>query len=95
MLFGSLRGKAREGLAGARGAARGEDPLAAAGFQGHPALRDALAARIQARDAAQWERLLDDLVALERRARTGGEADLNELAAFALRWKVERRPTRR
>jgi hypothetical protein len=91
MLFGSLRSKARDALAGARAADRGEDPIAATGYKGPPMGRDELAIRIQARPAEAWAALLDDLAALERRGRDGAPVDANDLMAFALRWRVEKR----
>lgn len=95
MLFGSLRNKAREALVGARASERGADPIAAVEYKGHPAGRDEIVVRIQARPASQWEALLDDLAALERKSRSGkdqgGEVDASDLIAFALRWRVEKR----
>lgn len=97
MLFGSLRGKARDGLAGARAIARDEDPLTA--YSGPPFGRDDFAARARARRDTEWERLLEDLTALERKARQGkeqgGEVDASDLVAFTLRWRVEKRAAQR
>ncbi|MCY2960054.1 MAG: hypothetical protein NTY35_07800 [Planctomycetota bacterium] len=99
MLLGSLRNKAREALAGARAVERGADPLAAIEYKGPPAGRDEVVLRIQARPAPKWEALLEDLVALERKGRSGkdqgGEVDASDLVAFALRWRVEKRGSAR
>lgn len=95
MLLGSLRNKAREALAGARAVERGGDPFDAIEYKGHPSGRDEIVARLQCRPAAKWEALLEDLVALERKGRSGkeqgGEVDASDLVAFALRWRVEKR----
>lgn len=95
MLLGSLRNKAREALAGARADERGDDAVAATGFKGHPSGRDEILVRLRARPAAKWEALLEDLAALERKARAGkeqgGDVDASDLVAFALRWRVEKR----
>ncbi|MBL8863462.1 MAG: hypothetical protein JNK02_15830 [Planctomycetes bacterium] len=93
MLFGSLRTKVREGLAGARAIERGADPQSV--YAGPPFGRDDFVARARARRAGDWERLGEDLAALERKNRQGkdqgGEFDASDLLAFALRWRVERR----
>lgn len=95
MLLGSLRSKAREALAGARALERGADPLEATEYKGPPAGRDELVVRVRSRPAARWEALLEDLAALERKSRQGreqgGDVDANDLIAFALRWRVEKR----
>jgi DNA polymerase III delta subunit len=95
MLMGSIRNKAREALLGARAADRGEDPIVAIAYKGHPNGRPEVLARIGSRPAVQWEALLEDFAALERKSRAGREAggtvDAHDLVAFALRWRVERR----
>lgn len=98
MLFGSVRGKAREALAGARAAERGDDPVAA--YKGPPFGRDEFVARARARPAESWERFLDDFAQLERKGRAprelGGRVlDGHDLVAFALRWRIERRASAR
>ncbi len=96
MLFGSLRNKSREALLGARATERGDDPFSAIAYKGHPSGRGEIVQRIECRSAAQWESMLEDFAALERRARAGreiggGDVDVNDLVAFTLRWRVARR----
>ncbi len=91
ILMGSLRGKAREGLLGARAKERGEDPVQAAGIKGPPQAREEFGLRLARRTPEGWERFLEAVAELERASRTGRELDANELAAFALRWRVRAR----
>jgi len=95
MLLGSLRNKAREALAGSRAVERGDDPIDAVDYKGPPMGRDELVTRIPARPSVKWEALLEDLVVLERKGRSGkdqgGDVDASDLIAFALRWRVEKR----
>ncbi len=64
-------------------------------YKGHPSGRPEIVARMQCRPSSAWQALLEDLVALERKARSGkdqgGEVDASYLVAFALRWRVEKR----
>lgn len=83
MLFGSLRNQVRRHLASASGVA----PAEAGGGRFRRGPDPA-----ELRSAAEWEALADDLAALERRSRTWGTVDQNDLVAFALRWR--RRPAR-
>lgn len=90
VLFGSLRNKLRQTLAGALALERGGDveaAIASAGIATHPKARAEFEARLHARSPAQWRAMTDDLVELERRSRTGGTVDANDLAWLALRWK--------
>lgn len=96
MLFGSLRNKAREALAGSRAVLRGDDPFSAIAYKGHPSGKGEIVARIECRSAAQWEALLDDFAELERKARAGrdiggSDVDATDLIAFTLRWRIARR----
>lgn len=89
ILLGTLRNQLRQTLVGARALAAGRSPAAAAeaaGLQGPPAAREAFAARLAARPAAQWERMLEDVGALERRTRSGAAVDQSDLVELALRW---------
>lgn len=91
MLLPSLARGVRANLAAADALARGADPeqaIEAAGFAGPPQRVAESLERARARPAAQWRAMLDDVVALERRTRSGGSVDPNDLALFALRHRA-------
>jgi DNA polymerase III delta subunit len=94
VLAGSLRRGVRQGLVASAAMASGQDPEAAATAAGVPAwpkARQAFLAQLRARRAADWPRMQRDLLALERRSRSGAAVDANDLAALALRWRVSAR----
>ncbi len=79
MLFGSMRNKLRQTIARSEGESVG-------GMA--PRARDELEERVRLRSPAAWRRLLEELVALERRARSGATVDASDLALLALQWRL-------
>ena len=93
VLFNALRGKLRGGLAGAVALNAGaslDEAAAAAGVPGYPAAKREFGEMVRLRSVRDWRRMCDDLARLERRARTGGNVDVNDFSLFALRWKKQR-----
>lgn len=91
VLFGSLRSKLRQTLAGALAVERGLDMPAAArraGIQGNPRGLADFEARLAVRPARAWRAMLEDLTQLERRTRTNGQVDASDLALLCLRWRI-------
>lgn len=89
VLFGALRSKLRQTLAGALVLAAGGDLASAAdaaGVAGGPRQRPEFEARLAARPAREWRVMLADLAELERASRSGRRIDANDLAVLALRW---------
>lgn len=89
VLFGALRSKLRQTLAGALVLASGGDAASAAeaaGVPNGPKPRGEFEARLAARPAREWRVMLADLAELERASRSGRRVDANDLAVLALRW---------
>ena len=78
--FGSLRSKLRQTLAAAR--ANG------ASTTGSPRALAELTERLALRSPGEWERMLEALLDLERAGRTGADIGLDDLARFALAWRI-------
>jgi DNA polymerase III delta subunit len=98
LLLSAMNGKARESLAGTAALAEGLDEDAAAARAGVPTwpqARAAFAARTGMRNAGEWEAMLRDLGALERRTRRSGTVSANDFTAFALRWRRRKSAARR
>jgi DNA polymerase III delta subunit len=94
VFLGSLRGKLRQTLAGSLAFARTADLEQAAhdaGVSGNPRARREFESRVVARPAGAWRAMLDDVTDLERRTRTGGRVDENDLAVLAVRWRARAR----
>jgi DNA polymerase III delta subunit len=90
ILMGTVRGRVRDGLAVSQAMERGAGfkPAAdAVGVSPAPMVRDRLEELLAGRRAADWRRMLDDVLALERRARTGVTVDASDLTRLALRWR--------
>ena len=85
---GALRSKLRQTLAGALVLDRGGDVAAAAEAAGvtNPRAKVEFEARLRARPAAEWKRMLASLAELERRSRSGATVDVNDYVAFAAKW---------
>lgn len=96
VLSASLRRGVRQGLVAATELSRGADPDAAATAAGVPAwpkARRPFLAQLAARPRADWARMQRELLELERRSRQGTQVDASDLAALALRWRVQPRGT--
>ena len=96
IVTGTLRNKVRQGLSARSALDAGLGPkeaLAVAGFGGPPAVREVFGGLVEARNVKVWQRMLGDLVALERRSRSSAPVDVSDLTRVALRWQP-RRPTR-
>lgn len=96
--LGMLRSKLRQAVAGALVLQKKGDIAAAAtaaGIPSFPQARTEFEARLRSRDPRAWAPMLDDLVALERRTRTGSLVDAADLAALALHWRVRTREKQR
>jgi DNA polymerase III delta subunit len=95
MLLPTVVRSARAGLAASECLATGGTPDAAAasaGFSGPPQRVAEALERARARVPRQWRKLLGDATDLERRMKTGGTVDVNDLALFALQHRT--RPAR-
>lgn len=89
VLFGAVRSKLRQTLAGALVLSAGGDAASAAEAAGVPngqKQRAEFEARLASRPAREWRVLLADLAELERASRSGRRVDANDLAVLALRW---------
>lgn len=89
MLNGSLLKGVRAGLAVAEARARGmskEQAMNLGGIAGPPQAKDAALARATSRSGREWEAMLGALLDIERRFKTGGEADANDFILFATRF---------
>lgn len=86
ILSGYLRPKVRSGLAAAEFLRTGMSAEEAAKEAGITAFDRTLRAAIEQRPPEQWRGMLDDLLEIERRSRTGGEVDGNDFVRLALRW---------
>jgi len=64
------------------------DAASAAGLRGRPQTVQGIVRRAQSRPVGVWRRMLGELVALERRAKSGVGVDANDFAALALRWSA-------
>lgn len=98
MLVSSLQRNVRQGLALRSALDLGESPEAAAraaGAAGPPQAVQAALARAGRRGADAWRRMLEDLGALERRAKSGAGVDENDFAHLALAWRLEDAPPAR
>lgn len=96
IVTGTLRNKVRQGLSARSALDSGLGPkeaLAVAGFGGPPAARDAFGGLVEARNVRVWQRMLGDIVALERRTRSSAPVDVSDLTRLALGWQP-RRPAR-
>ncbi len=90
ILLGYLRPRIRQGLAAAQLILRGATPDAAATEAGVTGFDKVLRGAIAARPPRAWAQMLDDVLELERRAKSARGVDASELAALALRWRVRR-----
>ncbi len=90
IVLGYLRPRIRQGLAAAQGILRGATPDAAAADAGVTGFDKTLRNAIAARPPQAWALMLDDVLDLERRAKSARGVDASELAALALRWRVRR-----
>lgn len=91
MLLPTLVREARAGLVCASALARGADAAQAAeqaGLTGHPQIVAQQLERAKARAPQQWQALLEDALALERRFKTGGSVGADELAHLALKHRA-------
>lgn len=59
----------------------------AAGIQGAPRTVQTTVARARTLRASFWRAMLEDLVELDRRSKSGSSLDANEFATLALRWQ--------
>lgn len=94
MLTSSLLKGVRTGLAAAEGRARGYSQnqiQALAGIGGAPASREAAMRRALARPGGEWSAMLDELLGIERRLKTGVPVDGSDFVLFAARWRRRRR----
>lgn len=95
ILIGSLARGVRQGLAAARELARGADLGAAAaraGAGGERAKAE-LAERLRLRPSpADWERMLEQLADVDRRAKSGAGVDASDFVSLALAWSPRRPP---
>lgn len=90
MLFSSLLRNVRQALAVRLALEQGESPemaARAAGMGGPPQALKAGVERARGRSSASWRRMLDELAALERRAKSGAGVDENDFALLALTWR--------
>ena len=98
ILIGSLARGVRQGLAAARDLERGIPPAnaaAKAGAGGDRAKAE-LVERLRRRPSAQeWSRMLDDLAAVDRRAKSGAGVDASDFTSLALSWSAPTAPQRR
>jgi len=95
MLTGSLLRGVRQGLAlGAELAAGASDADAAAmaGLRGRPDTLRAALARARSLSTEAWRGRLEEVLALERRAKSGGDVDAGDFAALALAWAAPEGP---
>ena len=89
MLIGSLMRGVRQGLAlrsaldAGRSDADAAKSIGLAGRAAAPALE-----RAKARPSAQWRRMLEEVLGLDRRAKSAAGVDANDFSAFALRWRT-------
>ena len=94
MLTSSLLKGVRTGLAAAEGRARGQSQAqiqVLAGIGGPPKGREAAVRKALARPGAEWAAMLDELLAIERRLKTGVPVDGNDFVLFAVKWRKKRR----
>ena len=94
MLVGSLLKGVRAGLAVSEARARGmtkSQAMELAGLGGPPQAKEAALARAAARTGSEWAVMLEALLGLERRFKTGGETDANDFILFATRFAKKRR----
>ncbi|MBM3976544.1 MAG: hypothetical protein FJ299_06090 [Planctomycetes bacterium] len=97
MLLPSLARGVRANLVAAEALAGGAAPEAAAalaGIAGPPQRVAESLERARSRSVDEWRALLGDTVLLERRSRSGGSVDIDDLALFALRHRAKARATR-
>jgi DNA polymerase III delta subunit len=84
----------RTGLAASEGRSRGysqQQTLALAGIGGAPQSREAALKRAISRPGRDWAAMLDDLLAIERRLKTGVPVDGSDFVLFATKWAKRRR----
>ncbi len=96
MLLSSVVKAVRQGLALAQELERGVEPAAALrtlGVRGAPRTTQAAVERARLRSARVWRSMLEDLVDLERRAKSSSSLDASDFVALALRW-ARTAPTR-
>jgi DNA polymerase III delta subunit len=94
MLNSSLIKSVRQGIAVAEGRSSGmaqAQAAALAGIGGSPKMVGAALERATIRTGKQWSAMLDDLVGLDRRMKTGGTVDANDYVLFTLKWRSGRR----
>jgi DNA polymerase III delta subunit len=94
MLSGSLLKGVRAGLAVSEARAQGlskDAAMALAGIGGAPQTREAALQRATRRTGVEWSAMLEALLDIERRFKTGGTADANDFILFATRFALRRR----
>jgi hypothetical protein len=90
ILMGTVRGRVRDGLAVSQAMERGagfKEAADALGVSSAPMVRNRLEELLAGRRAADWRRMLDDVLALERRSRSNVTVDASDLTSLALRWR--------
>lgn len=90
MLTSSLFKGVRTGLAASEGRSRGysqNQTMAMAGVGGAPKSREQALQKALVRPGSEWAAMLDDLLAIERRLKTGVTVDGNDFALFAIKWR--------
>lgn len=93
LLFNALRSKTRQAFVAARAQALGkglEEAAAEAGVKNGKLALDELRRHLELRDWQGWQRVYEDVCALEARGRRGTLIDANAFAHLALRWRETR-----
>ena len=91
MLLSALTGKVRQNLAGARALARGAgvaEAADAAGVKNFANARQEFEVSVRQASPDAWAARLDELAALERRAKGSGAVDATDFALLAVRWRA-------
>lgn len=94
MLNSSLLKTVRQGVAVAEARKAGMAQTQAAsmaGIAGSPKMVSSALGRAASRTGREWSLMLDDLVSLDRRMKTGGAVDANDYVLFALKWRTAKR----
>ncbi len=94
MLNSSLMKTVRQGIgiAEARNSGLPQAQAASiAGITGSPKMVGSAIERASSRTGREWSAMLDDLVGLDRRMKTGGILDANDYVLFTLKWRTAKR----
>jgi len=94
MLTTSLIKTVRQGIAVGEAKSfgmAGPQAAALAGIGGAPRTVATNLEKASSRPVREWSLMLDDLVAMERRMKTGGTVDANDFVLFTLKWRTRRR----